>query len=1467
MDQERKISKKVKKHDATDPQYPYVDPDPRIVRGLTRPSSSHPHVVLGEGGLVVTIADGAEITSYTLIHDDKGVEALPRWSRQRSCALSALVDGGNGRVVAIRRHEDSSLVEIIDSDGHEHTLTEVKGSVCGSVVAGGRLFLATRRDRHVGATLFEIDLVSGHIVSETPLASCNIDLSSSPSGNRVTISDRINKTISTRSSTPEKPCPPVGDPTRPPSGGPKAPAAPDPCGCHGSVSTQPQDQPGAARRPAGDDPCGPGMAGLPDNNGGAIVSDGNGVGKRPSGSRTGGRGPGGDHQVGSGETPSPLDCYGNLSWTSDRLRWAGAYVLATQGNYMRKLAVLRASDMRVLLQRDFGNQGALVFDHPTTEAILLYHSKRGTWEWLDLASDTLVGPLDRDSRTVFPFIDQKTFQGQQVMSLIQGHVPTTGEVRVIVLPVIEPGQTYDEPDLAKLGAYMQKTLFEPSDAFYRENSFNQTWLTFRMLGFNVGPIGRPPVLPKPVSAYFFPPFFAGGVKLNVATDAGPHLSVEGGQTLVLHAQPRTKGRQADDFTLRLCALSLVSTIDAFPVKLIFHGSEIGVLAFTDRNGVAHALSLKFPARTIQIDNTAIPAGLQALADFLDGILDAAEKAAGFAARVFAKPLVSRVSAPSLDFGELHIKLEFAGTLAGGPKAAEVTKATPNASLAQIGFLDAIPGTFVGASTANFSPYLSRLLKEAQEEKGYTSSARMFAEAVEVAITPLTFTATFLLSNDDGGPNAMISVKSSFATSSSFTLVGSESTKDQANAPKDMGIFINDAFSASLARIGGSDPVSLLNGFHVAIVGMVGAAAGVAPSEAWKSSGTANTADLREAQMMWTAVDTVDNSRQFQSRWILQFLQGDASPAALSHELGHAYGFRDLYRESAHRKDLSYLSSWAIMGQHEPRAHHAGYHKWQAGWIPNGRIVDVPKPDPSGPTTVEALLVPTEYWDDGMEPAVRAAFGGSGLPVAQLIRMDLGGDGGMFDLVEARQKGIRFSQTLPDQPALLVTNAIEPWDDTRYVLNDRYRRELHLLNTGIDLDAPNDEFNLGKAPALPAKGIVVKILDMRDVSRPSGLVKVFHIVTTREKADYIDLGFTSSDPYYKNPDLWIDWPGDNPGGTGPGAHRSYAEGEPVDQGEQIHVPSKDSELHWMVARVRNYGTVRAEKVKLDYFVSQPPGAGDKGNFRLVRSATDLVVQPGVPLEVPAEWDVVSSDEGHGCLLVMIADASIPRDSDGIVLGSDDVVKANNHAQKNFDEFVAASHSPFQPIEFDYSVNNDGVFVETAYLEPMNLSYGMKLTVSPVRSTIQPKETVIFHLTLELDDRIINTGCRNDSEFTLVTWRETRETVERWGAVHYKIRPRIGTVTTIVGSWYDNSVAIYGAVKPDPGPGTVIRVRINFDNQKAFWMPVTIASGGSYKIQLTTPAAAVSLDTEAMFEGNTVLAPSRSIPTTVRPYVIK
>jgi hypothetical protein len=1366
-------------------------------------------------------------------------------------------------------------VEIIDGTGEGRDFAKLVGQVCSVLVAGPHVYMVVRCDTHTCAILFEIELLSGRIVSETPLSSCDIDLAASPSGNRIAISDRRNNTVSTRGTSGHQPCPAAPPVTT--STGSQQPPAPDSCSCPaggGQTPVSTQGPYGSTASPGDGSPCVPGSAGVPDDHGSTMVGGNGGVSKRPQvesgGNPYGGRGPSGNHQVGGGVTQGPMDCYGHLAWQVDRLRWAGSFVLATQGNYMRRMAVLQSSDMRVVQQRDFGNQGALVFANPTTEAALLYHPKRGVWEWIDLVDDRYISALDRKPHLIDPFSDQKTFTGQQTYSLIKDHVPTMGEVRVIVLPVVEPGQAYNDPDLGKLGAFLQKSLFSACDAFYHEASYNQTWTTFRTLGLDVGPAGKPLVLPKGIGSYFYPPFFPGGGDISIQTKApGPHVSFEGSETMVLHAQPREEGRQADDFTVRFSAASLLSNQGAFPVKLMFNGVETAHIIFTDRNAASHTLNLTFPAGTVQIDSGAVPAGLQSVADFLDSRIQAAEQSAGFAARVFAKPVVKRVQSNNLDFGELHIQLAFAPTLAAGPQPAAVTTVTSFGSgAADLGFTNAIPGMFTfGPDAVRFGTYLSRLLRLAEEEKDYTFVSRMFSDTVTVSSMATMVTMSFRLSDDDGGPGAFILLNSSSFLAGSVTVGGSESTKDNANAPKDMGTFINDTFTAALARIGGSDPVSFFNGYHVVIVGMVGAPTGIAPAEAWSAAAPSIPADLREAQMMWTAVDNTDKARQFKSRWILQFLNGGASAATLSHEMGHAYGFRDLYEESAHRKDLRYLDEWALMGHESNFPHHAAYHKWQAGWIPESRILDVPKPDPIGPINREALLVPNEFWDDGMEAAVKAAYGGSDLPVVQLIRMDLGGDGGMFNLVEARQKGSKFSQFLPAQPALLVTNAIEPWDDTRYALNDRYRRELQLLNTGLDLTAVGTTFNLGAAPVLPARGITVKIQEIRDVPRPSGVVKVFHVMASREKADYVDLGFTSADPYYKNPDVWLDWPGDNPGGSGPEAHRSYPEGMPIDQGETIQVPKEGVEPHWMVARVRNYGTVRAEQVKLEYFICQPPGAGDRGNFQLMRSPVVPVIQPGIPLEVPANWDVYPTDGGHSCLLVQIADYTIPRDTNGIALGSDDVFKANNHAQKNFDQFVAAKHSPYEPVEFDYSVNNDGVFDEVAYLDPLYLPYGMKLTVSPVRRRIKPKETAIFHLKLELDDQVIDAGCRNDHEFTLVTWRETGESVERWGAVHYKIRPRLATKTTISGGWYNNNASVSGAVSPDPGAGTVLRVRINFNNQKAYWTTVTLTAGGTYKMNLAVPAEAASLQAEAMFEGNTLLAPSRSDPVTVSPYVIK
>jgi hypothetical protein len=1215
------------------------------------------------------------------------------------------------------------------------------------------------------------------------------------------------------------------------------------------------------------------------------VSDGNGVGKRPPGES----GPGRPHGVGSVETPGALDrdCYGHLSWVADRVRWAGAYVVATQGNFMRHMAVLRASDMRVLFERDFGNSGALVISDPQVPAVVVYNPRRAAWEWVNLTDRSLLDPLDLDPPIIFPVHDSKTFEGQRVLSLIHDHVPLAGEVKVMVLPVIEPGQTYNESDVGKLGALMQRLLFEPANAYYRENSFAQSSLTFRMFGLDVGPTGGPLTLPKPVTSYFWPGFFPGGVELvRTTTGPGTRIVFEGGETLTLHAQPHSGGGQAHDFTLRFCALSLVSEHDAFPVKLAFTGTETATVKTKDRVAASRSITLKFPAQTIQIAQKTLDVDLNALADFLDGLIAAGETAAGVTGgRIFAKPIVERVLKKGLECGQIHVKLEFNPGISAGPGRAEITSVTSSPELSQIGFGTEIAGAFnLGAGAPDFlETYLVRLLEEAQDENGFIFSGRIFSNIVPISKVGVSLSTKILLSDDDGGPNASISVLSSSGLGDLFDtshpLMGSESTKNLANAPRDDNAMFDAAFTAAISRVlaqpGAPGDVSgVFNGFNVVIVGIIGSPLGAPPEDQWNGAGPVGIDFLREVEKPYTATyhPPVEAGVMLQLKaiWIIQFLSGGSMAGGLCHELGHAYGFRDLYPETQYRTDLQYLSNWSIMaGDGSSLSHHAGYHKWQAGWIPEARIEDVPKPDPAGPITREMLLVPVEYWDDRIEADARAAFGGSSLKVVQLVRIDLGGDGGIFDLIEARQRldPPHFSQNLPTPRALIATNAVEPYDDTRYALNGLYRAELHLLNTGVDLTKDGDQFDFARAPGLPAKGIKAEIVKVHGVPRPIGAVQIFHVRVTREQAAYVDLGFTSANPYYQNPDVWIDWPGDNKPGE---EHDKHPPGEPTDQGDTVHVPQKpppDFEPHWIAARVWNFGTFDALNVKVDFLVCRPPGSGDRGkNWELLGHGKADVVGAGASSEVTLSWGVQSTDNLHSCLLARIADYQIPKGEDGAALASADVWVANNHAQKNFDQFVAANHSPYEPIEFDYSVNNDGVSPERAYLEPQDLPYGMRLTISPSRRVIAPKETAIFHCTLELDDRIIDAGCRNDREFALVTWRMRRDAAERWGACHYKIRPRKATRTTIEGTWMSGGVTLYGTVTPDPGGG-LVRLRINFDNASTSWLPVQLQPGGGYAAQLPPPPGARSLATEALYEGSAILAPSRSPPYDLFPSILK
>jgi hypothetical protein len=1095
--------------------------------------------------------------------------------------------------------------------------------------------------------------------------------------------------------------------------------------------------------------------------------------------------------------------------------------------------------------------------------------------------------LDRQADSIYrlpPFTiqdDPAIFHGGlHVESLMNGHADPKGPIKILILPVIEGAQTYSDPDLVKYTNYLGRTLTPHVHDYYVENSFGiLTDISVNVFGNDVTPVAGPIKLPRQhIVDYFWPIYDPAKLILTRASiPAGSQIVLDGRESLQVKVQPDGSAT-TDTLDIPFAALAFDRSENFFPVEVQFHAGDQLVLDVTAPAGSKKTLTLKFTAKTVNLmDDASLAGELTDIASYLDGIIQAAETAAGLTSRMFAKPMVERVLVPKRNFGRLVITVSGAAT--SGAKLA-VNSATGTVSGNDpIGLTSALTGTMDPSAPGDLQTYLRLMFALAESRKKFDDSNRRVEDVtVDFAAATRTVTSTIPVGNSVGGPTVSISLAGSSGLADLFTnsstVPNSQTTLNNSQAMRDSGALFQDAWVGAVRRIqaAGQDPKAVLAGWQVAMVVPLetpvitaGDPESVQPWEKWNITplfrphdAFGNPFNFRGLESMTTVKDPADDSIQLQAVWTIDFFpNGKPDVAMVCHELGHGIGFRDLYQQTGYREDLAYLGDWAMMSRHTNLPHHCGYHKQQAGWITDDRVITIAPTQADQTTNTEVLLVPVELWDANYPADARAAFGVAGnIPVVQLVRLDLGGDGGVYDLIEARQKGRLFSQKLPSPPpppGILITNAIEPWDDQRYSFNEAYRRETQLLNPDNILTAAGDSFDLASAPALPAAGITVAVLDTKVVRDAT----VFHVKVTRKNTAFIDLYFSNADPYYKNPDLYVDWAGDNPNRK-PEDHRTYPLGQPTDQGEAIRVPNSGTELHWLVARVRNRGQVAAEQVRLDFKMCTPPGGGDRsGNFQPMGSITIPEVTGGdMPVDGVYEWDVPAGLTKHSCLAVVIGDYKIPRDSDGKALASADVWPANDHAQKNVDQFIPLQSSPYEPVEFDYSVHNDARWPEYAYLEPDGLPYGMKLTVTPRGQTVPAKSTVIFRCKLELDDTILDAGCHSDRQFRIVTWRREPESTTRWGGVQYKVLPRKRCAVTIDGWWgSDNIVHLSGKVAPDP-KGGVLRLRLAFSGADAFWVVVPLAAGGAYSWQGPSAGDGIRMNAVAYFEGNLLYGPAES-----------
>ena len=1047
--------------------------------------------------------------------------------------------------------------------------------------------------------------------------------------------------------------------------------------------------------------------------------------------------------------------------------------------------------------------------------------------------------------------------------------PTVGTHKVLALPVVEQGQTFHDPDMSKLAPFLQSQGFDVAINFYDEASHGLLALSYDLFGWNAGPPGLPLQMPVKTRSFFNPPFVPGGLR---STTTAAAATVDGTESLVIRVDSRLPDRKGKQLTVPFAAIVATVSLGTFPVDITFSGTETCDFDVT-KGGKTKHVSLTFTAKTITLTAATTDADLAGLGAYLDGIMKTALTKAGMPG-VFAPFSVKRSAGDPNLVGSIFILLAFQPV--GADKGVVANFAS--SGLSQIGFDTATTGTFaLPADTGSLQSHLAGLLTVSQADAGFAADP-LLQPTPDISASGSTTTIDINLSDQDGGEMASIALISqtgleALGFDKAAANPGGSSSADWANAINDSQGLVNDAFSAALARIGGpaDEALNVFNGYNAVMVVFIEPPGPTVPTAQQYSVDPVDYSGLRGLFNNLKATDAASPKTTLTCGWIISlFENATPNPALMSHETGHSLGYPDLYGTAEYRRDLRYLDDWSVMSNHVNMPHHCGAIKAHSGWIGGdkgadgklSRVVYVATPTPSGPTPTEALLVPNEYWDAGMEAAVQAAFPGVTAKVAQLVHIDLGGDGGQFDIIEARQKGVAFSQSLPASPALLILNVLDFEDDTRYAVDGKYRRKVQRLNTGSDLVKKGDSFDFASAPALQAAGVSVTILDVVGVPRPAGVVQVFHVRVDRQAADFIDLAFTQRTPNYMCPDVWVDWAGDNPAPQdNPANHDTYPAGTPLNQGDDVRVPPSGTELHWAVARVWNLGTIQALNVKVILYKSDPPGSGDRGQFDQFGSDHIKQVDPQQSVDLPIAWKVGPNDSGHTCILAEIADWTVPdRPGTIIALGSDDLKLSNNHGQKNVSTFVSAGHSPYPPIDFDYSVSNDGLYLERAYLLPDWLPPGVTLRASPNLMLIPAKSIGVFKCRFEFDSEVLDRYCKTDPSVVISAWRRTPESCERWGSVKYDINLRTATTTTL-SVFYPSSVMVSGLVTPDPGGGQV-RIRIEFQGQSPNWFTAPLVSGAFH---LTVPGAASdTVQAIAMYDGSLIYAPSSSpVANATRP----
>ncbi|MFZ2898988.1 MAG: S8 family serine peptidase [Saprospiraceae bacterium] len=476
---------------------------------------------------------------------------------------------------------------------------------------------------------------------------------------------------------------------------------------------------------------------------------------------------------------------------------------------------------------------------------------------------------------------------------------------------------------------------------------------------------------------------------------------------------------------------------------------------------------------------------------------------------------------------------------------------------------------------------------------------------------------------------------------------------------------------------------------------------------------------------------------------------------LNHAICHQLGLVDLYNHPGVVFAQPHVDNWDIMANTntvQPMAWSKERALWLSSHHPNS-IRWIPRPAPGAPVNQTIPLNWLSSTDTGNPRAIAIGLTPN---VANLANENV------FYFIEARTSTIGTTDALlPEDNVVLL-----------YYVNENIAQgEGPLRIIDQNLTTPNNlddaGFGTGAIPPPGGTGLDINVL------APTGS-EAFRIqINYDPPATDNDMNIRVGDPHWTSPDIWVDSQEDD--------FDVESGRAPADRGN-APIAGEDNRIYFTVY---NPGPGDAFDVTVSVRVSEPYHTiGGEADFnRFVNQKFYTRIDAGTSVTDFVVWRPNLGDDPHSCIKVEILEVF------------NDVNDYNNAAQENVQVEESGTASPYEPVEYRFSVTNPYDYYQLFYFRIENLPAGWTYHFLESKKGLSAHERYEGTLTVQPPD---DAEVCTDHQIYVTSWMPRGNTLVQYGGATLQVNLRNRTTLTadtrLVRCDKVNTTAAYERTKP-------------------------------------------------------------------------